>query len=311
MIYRTTKMEDAVRELAKSHRLICVRTHHRVKERTIRFRANSIADLPVHFYRPSVDGDGALNRWQAAGGVLINPTPRVEGLPPHDVHLFSECPVSVTLMQAQSAQAAKVIVYQPPVWDHQVAAIERMFPPKETCKRVYEALRKLSKKPLDERYSEMLKFNLLARYNFLAVCTDAELAEYAEVPLMRVGYIRDLIIRYPVTPKSRVPSITGLTPRFPPDDPALMEVWRKIEDRPDNYRGERFFKRIEIPMLGKNITRTLSTLTRSGSITRHAEVYMYPLRHNEPDWWKINRENEYALANFKEIRAMVKKAKEI
>ena len=102
MIYRTTKMEDCVRELAKSNRLICVRTHHRVRVSEIRFRANSIADLPVHFYRPGIDRDGAILRWQEMGGVLIDPTPRVDHLPEHDVQLFTECPLSVAMMQAQT-----------------------------------------------------------------------------------------------------------------------------------------------------------------------------------------------------------------
>ncbi len=105
--------------------------------------------------------------------------------------------------------------------------------------------------------------------------------------------------------------IVGITPRFPPTDPAMMEVWSKINERPDFYRGERFYDKREVKKIGKNIQRALSTLKRSGSITMQPDVYVYALRREQPDWWAINRTHENAVANFKEIRAMVRKAKEL
>lgn len=309
MIYRTTAMEETVRTLAGSHRLICVRTHHRAKGKQIRFRANSIADLPVHFYRPAVDGDGAILRWQEQGGILIDPTPRCDDLPAHDVHLFSECPVSLTLMQAQAARASMTVVYQPPTWDAQLAAVERLFPSRETGERVFKALHKLAKVQMTARYEAILNFTKFLRWT-TPVCTDAELAEYSEVPLLNVRYVRDLVVRYPVMRKGPQ-CIVGLTPRFPPDDPAMRLVWERIKEMPDHFKGERFFRESAVPKLGRAIKRVLSTLRRTGSLTVNAPVYVYPMRSADPDWWAINRSHENAVNNFKEIRAMVKKAKVI
>lgn len=160
------------------------------------FRSGKIADLPVYqwaWWDKSTDGQ--LNRWRAAGGVLLDRYTFSDRAGANDVLVFVECPLSMIRIERSSLNTAEyTVIPRPHTWRVHEECIELRTPAAERLVTLWDICRG-------------------------ARLTDADLAEASGIPKQQVMYIRKSL---------KSVEEWEIKPRLAPEFAGFVDAWEWI-----------------------------------------------------------------------------------
>lgn len=305
----STEPERDVRALYAIYDRIVVRVKYLIEKR-VYFRANLIADLPCYILKNWIDRTQLqFHLWQKDGGILLLFMDRIKDFKTM-VHVHTECPISLKRYQKDVLLTSELAVVPVPAsWrEHEITA-GVYNPPAVNCKRMYQALVQLAKKPHTSRELAILERAGLVSTNVVTV-SDETLSDMTDFKVARISSMRKRLFGAKLSDRSRfgLNRIYSIIPRVEPEDPGLLALWQQIKAEPDCYRGERMMTRNSIANLDRYWRRSMAMMKRAGNIEWKPVTFIYPLNSTEPDWKQIEAEHKAGAAEFKAIRSLVEKA---
>ncbi len=270
-IYRTADLEASIRHAHEGFtHVILDRSYHSLFP--VPFRTGNLNDLPLYMWAPWLPNRTAVDRWEAAGGVLIAQD-RASDVP-CDVLLFVECPFSVRDIHRYSQGARDAVVVPVPNWRTHADTLDIKHPPVDVLEGIQRALLKFSTRthPVLEALGWESGF----------VCTDNDIAEEIGLPLTTVQYMH-----------------RGFRPR----DVYLIQK-RVIPDARDPLRG--VYERLK-PVERKRaipveMRKAVKELDKLGHI-RLSKYRVFPDRLQ--DWKQHKRARERHLKDLAEVQSLV------
>ncbi len=211
-LFVTSDLEASVRKAhADFTHVILDRTYHSL--RPVFFCTGALMDLPIYLWADWLNHDTPLQRWQAAGGVLICRGNLVDAAGPNDVTLFVECPFSIDTLSHKTQHTVEYTVLPIPNWRTYEQALDTVHPPVEDMEKLQRALWKFG----SSDHPALTLLGMRSGY----VCMDIELADELGIPHTQLQYMHHAF-------KPR--DVYHISKRLAPEQGAMREVFGKVPE---------------------------------------------------------------------------------
>jgi hypothetical protein len=299
-ILRTSKMEDAARALHAKFPRVLIR-YRPILPMPIRIRPAKLADLNLYYGKAPAEFDTQIAEWEKKGGTILYMRSHQKSivLPPHDAQLFTECPLSIAVLEEQTRETGKLaVIYRPPEWRAHEEAVFDRFPTAAKCKRLFAEIKAGKPHPVMSQALNLPPTAIL-------------ISDEAIRDSMELTNVQFLLMRGAMMKGRDYKTVIQLKPRIEPEDKYLMPAYEFITKECPLLSGHRLLLGNALSKSTRYWRRDLRGLVRSGAVERKETLGFYFLDGLEPDWLKIEAEHQAARSRLTQIVKLVDGAKEM